>query len=75
VEEEELAMLLAHTSIQLSPVVSTATTLLHLDEPRAHTLLGDSSSNDKTDGWCLNTGVTHHMTGRWEFFTELDSDV
>jgi hypothetical protein len=27
------------------------------------------------EGWCLNTGATHHMTGRREFFTELDSSV
>jgi hypothetical protein len=75
VEEEEPALLLAHASIELSPAASAAAALLHLDEPRAHTLLGDSSSNDKTDGWCLDTGATHHMTGRREFFTELDSDV
>jgi hypothetical protein len=73
--EEEPALLLAHTSIELSPAASAAMTLLHLDEPRAHALLGDDSSNDKTDGWCLDTGATHHMTGRREFFTELDSDV
>jgi hypothetical protein len=70
VEEEEPALLLAHASIELSPAA-----LLHLDEPRAHTLLGDGSSSDKTDGWCLDTGATHHMTDRWEFITELDSDV
>jgi hypothetical protein len=75
VEEEEPALLLAHISIELSPAVSTAAALLHLDEPRAHTLLGDGSSNDKIDGWCLDSGATHHMTDRWEFFTELDSDV
>jgi hypothetical protein len=74
VEEEMPALLLAHASIELSPVASAAAALLHLDEPRAHTLLGDDSSN-KTDGWCLYTGVTHHMTSRREFFTELDSDV
>jgi hypothetical protein len=73
--EEEPALLLVHTSIELSPVASVASALLHLDEPRAHALLSDGSSNDKTDGWCLDTGATHHMTGRWEFFTELDSDV
>jgi hypothetical protein len=66
---------LAHANIELSPAASTAVALLHLDEPRAHALLGDGSSSDKTDGWCLDTGATHHMTGRWEFFTELDSDV
>jgi hypothetical protein len=49
--------------------------LLLLDEPRAHALLSDSASNDKADGWCLDTGATHHMNGRREFFTELDSDV
>jgi hypothetical protein len=73
--EEVPALLLVHTSIELSPATSAAAALLHLDEPRAHALLGDGSSSDKTDGWCLDTGVTHHMTGRWEFFTELDSDV
>jgi hypothetical protein len=26
-------------------------------------------------GWCLDTGATHHMTGRREFFAELDSSV
>jgi hypothetical protein len=75
VEEEEPALLLAHANIELSPAASTAMALLHLDEPRAHAVLGDGSSNDKTAGWCLDTGATHHMTGRWEFFTEFDSDV
>jgi hypothetical protein len=75
VEEEKPTLLLAHASIDLSPAASATAALLHLDEPRAHTILGDGSSNDKTDGWCLDTGATHHMTGRWEFFTELDYDV
>jgi hypothetical protein len=75
VEEEEPALLLAHASIELSPVASAAAALLHLDEPRAHALLGDGSSSVVTDWWCLDTGATHHMTGRREFFTELDSDV
>jgi hypothetical protein len=63
VVEEESALLLAHASIELSPAASAAAALLHLDEPRAHALLGDGSNNEKTDGWCLNTGATHHMTG------------
>jgi hypothetical protein len=75
VEEEEPALLLPHVSNELSPVASAAAALLHLDELRAYTLLGDDSSNDKTDGWCLDIGATDHMTGRREFFTELDSDV
>jgi hypothetical protein len=69
------ALLLAQASIELSPVASAGAAHLHLDGTIAHTLLGDSSSNDKTDEWCLNIGTTHHMTSRWEFFTELDSDV
>jgi hypothetical protein len=75
VEEEVPALLLAHASIELSPAASATAALLHLDELRAHALLGDGSSSDKTDEWCLNTGATHHMTGRREFFTELDSDA
>jgi hypothetical protein len=75
VEEEGPALLLAHASIELSLAASATTALLHLDEPRAHALLGDGSSNDKSDEWCLDTGATHLMNGRWEFFTELDSDV
>jgi hypothetical protein len=73
VEEEEPSLLLANASIELSPAASAAAALLHLDEPRAHALLGDGSNNDKTDGWCLDTGVTHHMTGRREFFTKLEA--
>jgi len=75
VEEEEPALLLAHASFELSPAASTAAALLHLDEPKAHAFLGDGSGNDMTDGWCLDTGATHHMTGRREFFAELDSNV
>jgi hypothetical protein len=66
---------MAHVSIELPPAAPAVAALLHLDEPKAHALLGDGSGNDKTDGWCLDTGATHHMTGRQEFFTELDSDV
>jgi hypothetical protein len=73
--EEDPALLQAHASIELSLAASAAVARLHLDEPRAHALLGDGYINDKTDGWCLDTGTTHHMTGRREFFTELDSNV
>ena len=74
-EEEEAALLVAHASIELPPSASATATLLPLDEPRARASLGDSSGNDKVDGWVLDTGATHHMTGRREFFTELDSSV
>jgi hypothetical protein len=39
------------------------------------TFLDDGSSKDMIEGWCLDIGATHHMTGRREFFTELDSSV
>jgi hypothetical protein len=73
-EEEQPALFIAHASIELPPAAPAAAALLHLDEPKAHALLGDSSGNDKTDGWCLDIGATHHMTGRREF-SELDSGV
>jgi hypothetical protein len=47
--EKETVLLPAHASIELSPAASTAAALLHLDEPIAHALLGDGSSNDKID--------------------------
>jgi hypothetical protein len=75
VEEDEPALLLAHTNIELSPAALAASALLHLDEPRAHALLGDGSNNDKTDGWCLDTDATHHITDQCELFNEIDSDV
>ena len=49
--------------------------LLHLDVPFAHVFLVDGSSNDKLDDWYLETSATHHMTGRAEFFFELNCDV
>jgi hypothetical protein len=48
---------------------------LHLDEPRAHAFPGKGATDDKIDGWYLDTGATHHMTGRREFFSDLDSDM
>jgi hypothetical protein len=73
--EAEEALLLAHASIELPPAAPAATSLLHLDESKARAFLGDDSSNDMIEGWCLDTGATHHMTGRREFFTELDSSI
>jgi hypothetical protein len=74
-QAEEPALFMAHASIELTPAAPVAAALLHLDEPKAHALLGDGSGKDKTSGWCLDTGATHHMTGRREFFAELDSTV
>ena len=48
---------------------------LHLDDPRAHAFLGKGAADDNIDCWYLDTGATHHMTGRREFFSDLDSGV
>jgi hypothetical protein len=64
-----------HGSIEPSPAAPAAAALLHLDESKARAFLGDGFSKDMIEGWCLDTGATHHMTGRREFFTELDSSV
>ena len=48
---------------------------LHLDEPRTHAFLGKGAADDKINGWYLDTSATHHMTGRREFFSDLDSSV
>jgi hypothetical protein len=61
VEAEEEALLL--------------TALLYLDELKACSFLGDGSSKDMIEGWCLDTGTTHHMIARREFVTKLDSSV
>ena len=75
-EEEQPALFMAHASTEPPPAAPAAAALLHLDEAKAHALLSSGSGgSDKIDGWCLDTGATHHMTGRREFFSELDSNV
>ena len=54
---------------------SAGSALLHLDEPCVHAFLGTGPGDDKIDGWYLDTGATHHMTGQREFFSDLDSGV
>ena len=66
-EGDELALFLIHGSIELhfSPVLAAAA-LLHLD---------NRSDGDKINSWYLDTGATHHTTGRREFFSDLDSGM
>jgi hypothetical protein len=52
-----------HLLVHLSCHSITKTKQGPFNEPKAHTLLGDGSGDDKIDGWCLDTGATHHMTG------------
>jgi hypothetical protein len=47
--------------------------LVHLDETKAQAFLGMScSDDDHLEGWYLDTGVTNHMMGRGNVFSELD---
>ena len=56
--------------MELHPAAPSATTLLHLDEQRARVLLGNGSDDDRINGWYLDSGTTHHMTRRREFFSD-----
>ena len=38
-------------------------------------MLGKGAVDDKIDGWYLDTGTTHHMTGRCEFISDYDSGM
>ena len=61
--DDEPALFLLHGDMEPHPVAPPATALLHLDEPRARVLLGNGSDDDRVDGWYLDSGATHHMTG------------
>lgn len=52
-----------------------ATALFHLDKPQAHAFLGSCSDSNKIDGWYLDIGATHHMTGMREHFSEFNTTV
>jgi hypothetical protein len=55
--------------------VPSTVALLHLDEPRTRVFISNGFSDKKIDGWYLDTGATHHMTERCEYFSDLDSGV
>ena len=87
-EEEEPTLFLAHGCLELGTEESRgkekasvflhsapAAASHHIDEPRARAFLGTSSGDDKLDGWYLDSGATHHMTGRQELFSNLDRSV
>jgi transposase InsO family protein len=82
-EDDEPALWMAQASPVLQPVAGErgelsappSPPLLHLDEPRAHAFLGDGSGDDKLEGWYLDSGATHHMTGCTGHFADLDHGV
>jgi hypothetical protein len=67
---EGLASLHTHST---PPLTSSA--LLHIDKPRALAFLDDGSNDDKLEGWYLDSGATHHMTGCVRHFADLDRSV
>lgn len=64
-----------HTPLVLVAATPVASLLLHIDEPRAHAFHGSCLDDEKIDRWYLDTGATHHMTKRQEYFSDLDSTV
>jgi len=78
-DSDDGALFFAHGVIQLeekSPEVlcTKAAAFLDFAEPRACVFHGDASDEVKLDGWYLDSGATHHMSGRREIF-ELDTTV
>ena len=58
---------------QASTFFAKSTTLA-INEPKANAFLhSETGGGEKLDGWYLDTGATHHMTGRRELFTDLDT--
>ncbi|XP_066374520.1 uncharacterized protein [Miscanthus floridulus] len=87
-EEQDATLFLAHGCIELQQDIgegvkgpnfplsrSTSFAELHLDESRTHAFLNKGTTDDKINSWYLDTGATHHITGRHEFFSDLDSSV
>jgi hypothetical protein len=70
-------LFLAHGFLELEEHVlcSKADADLDLNEPRARAFLNNGSGEDKLDGWYLDSDATHHMTGRRELFSDLDTTV
>jgi hypothetical protein len=66
-EGQALASSRTHST---QPLTSSA--LLHIDKPHAQAFLDDGSGNDKLEGWYLNSGAMHHMTGCVRYFTDLN---
>ena len=71
----DVGLFLAHGTVELDAGRAAAHGLfLELDERRARVVLNTAVEED-VDEWYLDSGATHHMTGRRELFTDLDGDV
>jgi len=66
-DDDEAALFLAHGFLELETediLCSKADANLDIDEPRARAFLNTGSGEHKLDGWYLDSGASHHMTGR-----------
>ena len=72
----DVGLFLAHGVVELGAHQAAAHgRVLQLDEPRAQAILNATADEEAIDEWYLDSGVTHHMTGRRELFTNIDGDV
>ena len=78
-DDDEVALFLAHGFLELETeedaFCSKADASLDIDEPRARAFLNTGSGEDKLDGWYLDSGATHNLTGCHELFSNLDTSV
>jgi len=75
--DEDGALFLAHGFISLEQsTLAHSYTAQHVEfsEPRARAYLG-VDEEEVDSGWYLDSGATHHMTGRQEFFADLNTGV
>ena len=71
----DVGLFLAHGTIELDAERAAAHGLfLELDERRARVVLNTAVEED-VDKWYLDSGATHHMTGRRELFANIGGDV
>ena len=76
--EDDGALFLAHGLVDLdkcAPAYTYAAQEVNLEEPKARAFLGANGDEEKADVWYLDSGATHHMTGRRELFSDLNTDV
>jgi hypothetical protein len=75
--DDGATLFLAHGFLELEEHVlcSKADADLDLNEPQTQAFLNIGSSEDKLDGWYLDSGATHYMTCHCELFSDLDTTI
>ena len=74
-DDGDAALFLAHGFIELDADRGFCSKAdVDISEPRARAFL-NNGGEDMLNGWYLDSGATHHMTGRRELFSDLDTSV